>query len=1014
MKRVWALVSAAVLLAVPLVASGDVIDIAQVNADNADGTPVLQSQLVIVEGVVTIGTRALAWNTDIYIQDATGGVNVYQSPGASPVVAPGDSVRVTGVVGAVRSAGTNSYRTFIRAENSVHPAGRIEVLNRGNPLPEPVAVTPRDLASSSGEDLEGTYVVLAGVSRIDPEEWHAGSCTEDRAVEIADGDTTCWLWIDADTDLCGSPPPHAPFDVYGVVVPSLRNDQSTWLGHGILPPARSNIQSRGGGSGFAEIEQASVFAEQTVTLTFTLEGEADELVLVAVPIPEGWTFSGDAGDVSLDGGAFAEAVVASGSVSPDGFTVEGASLLHGVTGTITIGNLGTPATTGPSTFEISTAVDGGEPLRIEAPPSVDVWLFAPAGSVLINEVYPDDDDARAEFIELRNPTEADIVITGWVLTDIDGSGKCGGANLWRFPDGASIPAGARIVIAKDTNLLGEGFQPAFGQLPDYELVDLGNFLDRRFGDSPSVPNLTLVSPADANDNTTQEILLLGGSQGNGASLLGVAAYEAVYLYSDQTLMNLVDAMEYRDPTIWDADACASLPGLGGPDDAWTPGPPPKNYSLCRDESALETNASDIDFILSSSPTPGAANIIEDTLPPGVSLGDAGSSFLLVRFTEPVAREEAESPGNYVLSRDLAVRDAWLSIGERTVVVKTDGVLADTTYTLTVSGISDLAGNPMAEVALQFHGPEVTIAEIQAWDERGISLLVGESAAAVGFTTVPPGIFQPDRTSMYIQDLEGWGLNVYSPNVMGSPPRYGDLVKAEGIIEDYVSSVDAGATTEISASSITVLARGFDIVQPTVLPTGDVGSEENEGRLVTASGIIVRLDGFAFYIDDGSGAVQVYQNFTNLDFSVFAVGDSVEVTGAVLQYDRTVPYFGGYELAPRYQSDMVALTAHYAANARVEAAARVLDIDSDDPIEITYNAPKATQISVRVYDLKGRAVVTLFDGMCLGPSRSTWDGRDDSGNKVPPGVYICHIQSRERTGGDGTDEAIPIVVGRKLK
>jgi len=176
---------------------------------------------------------------------------------------------------------------------------------------------------------------------------------------------------------------------------------------------------------------------------------------------------------------------------------------------------------------------------------------------------------------------------------------------------------------------------------------------------------------------------------------------------------------------------------------------------------------------------------------------------------------------------------------------------------------------------------------------------------------------------------------------------------------------------------------------------------------------VSVEGFAFYIDDGSGTIQVYQNFSDLDFSVFAVGDRVEVTGVVLQYDLTAPYFSGYELAPRYPSDMIVLETHYTGSARLSAAAKVLDIGGGEAIEITYNAPEASRVTVRVFDLKGREVATLYDGICLGPQTTVWDGRYDGGSKVPAGVYICHVQSRERASGDGSDAAVPIVVGRKL-
>ena len=256
--------------------------------------------------------------------------------------------------------------------------------------------------------------------------------------------------------------------------------------------------------------------------------------------------------------------------------------------------------------------------------------------------------------------------------------------------------------------------------------------------------------------------------------------------------------------------------------------------------------------------------------------------------------------------------------------------------------------------------------------------------------------------------------------MPRPALEGDLVKATGLVVEYRSvdsadpwAVPAGSTTEISNSAITVLARGFDVIEPLVLPSGDVGSEEREGVLVQSSGVVVKIDGFAFYVDDGTGACQIYQNFTDLDFGKYAIGDSVQVTGVVLQYDYTEPYFDGYELAPRYDEDLVELTVRYEEDATIETSAQILDITADESIEVWWNAARTSHVAVRVFDLKGRPITTIYDGFCLGATRGSWDGRDDSGRKVPPGVYICSIQARARDGEEITDAAVPIVVGMKL-
>ncbi len=56
-------------------------------------------------------------------------------------------------------------------------------------------------------------------------------------------------------------------------------------------------------------------------------------------------------------------------------------------------------------------------------------------------------------------------------------------------------------------------------------------------------------------------------------------------------------------------------------------------------------------------------------------------------------------------------------------------------------------------------------------------------------------------------------------------------------------------------------------------------------------------------------------------------------------------------------------------------------------EVTSNA----DVEIAVYDLQGQVVKVLAQGRrAAGSYRLTWDGRDDQGQLVPPGLYIMHI------------------------
>jgi flagellar hook assembly protein FlgD len=58
--------------------------------------------------------------------------------------------------------------------------------------------------------------------------------------------------------------------------------------------------------------------------------------------------------------------------------------------------------------------------------------------------------------------------------------------------------------------------------------------------------------------------------------------------------------------------------------------------------------------------------------------------------------------------------------------------------------------------------------------------------------------------------------------------------------------------------------------------------------------------------------------------------------------------------------------------------------------LSFSSPRALDAArCAVLDLFGRRVATLWDGP-LGAGRREWlwDGRDDAGSPVPPGVYVA--------------------------
>ncbi len=65
--------------------------------------------------------------------------------------------------------------------------------------------------------------------------------------------------------------------------------------------------------------------------------------------------------------------------------------------------------------------------------------------------------------------------------------------------------------------------------------------------------------------------------------------------------------------------------------------------------------------------------------------------------------------------------------------------------------------------------------------------------------------------------------------------------------------------------------------------------------------------------------------------------------------------------------------------------------------IRFVLPAATEIRIVVYDLLGREVARLVDGLMQpGYHRVVWEGKGSSGSPVPSGIYIARLLTPEYT------------------
>ena len=160
----------------------------------------------------------------------------------------------------------------------------------------------------------------------------------------------------------------------------------------------------------------------------------------------------------------------------------------------------------------------------------------PADYLLISEVYYYASNVNEEWVEIYNPTHADISLNGYQIGDYDGAGYLEG--LYAFPDTASIPAQSVILIAGNGKLV----HPH----ADYEF----------FSNNTDIPTLQKVG-GDGDwqlGNTGDQVLLLRPS-GLPSDIVvwGTATYPGIISHTGaETWTHTLE----RHPAAYDTNNCA--------------------------------------------------------------------------------------------------------------------------------------------------------------------------------------------------------------------------------------------------------------------------------------------------------------------------------------------------------------------------------------------------------------------------------------------------------------------------
>jgi DNA/RNA endonuclease YhcR with UshA esterase domain len=181
-----------------------------------------------------------------------------------------------------------------------------------------------------------------------------------------------------------------------------------------------------------------------------------------------------------------------------------------------------------------------------------------------------------------------------------------------------------------------------------------------------------------------------------------------------------------------------------------------------------------------------------------------------------------------------------------------------------------------------------------------ALDTGAMATIEGYVSVPPGAFQSamDDQGFALQDSSS---GVYVKMTEKQTFGLGAKVRVTGTLDEQ----NKLRILKADPTGVKVLS-GTQDVSPKAVGTGAV-NESVEGQLIKVSGNVSKTFtddapyGYKFYINDGSGEIQVFAHisagFDKAALQALTVGQAVTIVGFGAQYETT------YELAPRKQADI---------------------------------------------------------------------------------------------------------------
>jgi hypothetical protein len=262
-----------------------------------------------------------------------------------------------------------------------------------------------------------------------------------------------------------------------------------------------------------------------------------------------------------------------------------------------------------------------------------------------------------------------------------------------------------------------------------------------------------------------------------------------------------------------------------------------------------------------------------------------------------------------------------------------------------------------------------------------------------------------------------------------------------------SDIFTGDYTITLGSSATLVENDDRTVVGTVTATrtvsesvnerfGDIGLEVNAGGMAPGVTTVTRVTGTALDIAGSSGIERYFEispaNNAGLGATVVVHYDESELNGIVeadleaySRYDTEGDWFAGDAVVDEVANTVTAAGLNSLGTLTLGPGGIVTDVEDEggrvpevtrlvsvypnpfNPVtRIRFDLSGRGPVSIVVYDVNGRAVRTLKDGMMEGGSYELiWNGIDSTGARVSSGIYFCRMVT------EGTSQTLKMVLLR---